>query len=374
MFEKDQTKQKRNWKKRSHFFLVRKQKRRAEKILRNRRRRHSYYSVVQHYSENRNVLSKEDALAKEFNGYYQVPAPSNFSLVNNEKRTLEFLHNLRECLSERKKVLVRLDDVRILSTEAILVLLSNMVHFKVEKVDFNGTRPQDVAVRTKLESSGFFNQLYGIRPDEDQYVFKKMSSMLYTHGQKTVASEDADRIVKYASETVWGEPRRCPGVQKTLLELMHNTHDHAGETKGEKHWWLSVEHKTMEHEVVFSFIDFGVGIFRSLENKGPDEPLAGALEYIKKLFPNAKTQVEKLTLILEGKVKLTQTNEYYRGKGLAKIYNMYKRNMISSLSIISNHASINADTSDAHVVSDEFVGTFISFKINQNTYSLPWEI
>jgi hypothetical protein len=100
---------------------------------------------------------------------------------------------------------------------------------------------------------------------------------------------------------------------------MHNTHDHAGESKGDRHWWLSVEHNAKGHEVIFSFIDFGVGIFRSLENKGPDEPLAGALDYIKKLFPMAQTQVEKLSLILEGKVRLTQTNEYYRGKGLAAV-------------------------------------------------------
>lgn len=365
---------KRKWKKRSHRFFVEKQRRRAAKILRRRKKHHSYSPSFSQPNTPKVVLSKEDILARDFKGFRQVPAPSNFSLVNNEKRTLEFLQQLRDCLNQKQKVLVRLDDVRVLSTEAILVLLSNMVHFQVEEVGFNGTKPENAAVRMKLDSSGFFKHLYGIRAEEDQYVFKKISSMLYTHGQKTVASEEADQIVKYASETVWGEPRRCPGVQKTLLELMHNTHDHAGESKGERHWWLSVEHNAKGREVIFSFIDFGVGIFRSLENKGPDEPLAGALDYIKKLFPMAQTQVEKLLLILEGKVRLTQTNEYYRGKGLAKIYDMYKHNMISSLSIISNHASVNADKSDNHVVKNEFMGTFVSFKMNHNTYSLPWEI
>ena len=201
-----------------------------------------------------------------------------------------------------------------------------------------------------------------------------MDSHLYTHGQKTVAATEADELVRYASETVWGEARRCQGIQETLLELMHNTHDHAGEQKGEKHWWLSVEHDVQNKEVIFSFIDFGVGIFRSLENKGPEEPLYGAMEYIKKLFPLAKSQPQKLQLILEGKVHLTQTNEYYRGKGLAKIYSLYQRNMISSLSIISNNASYNADRGDYHVVSKEFMGTFVSFKMNQNTKSLPWQI
>ena len=341
------------------------------------RKHHRSYSIrpIQQYNmAPKNLLSREAQLARDFAGYIQVHAPAVFSLVKNEKKTMTFLQELRDCLSLKQKVLVRLDSVKELSTEAILVLLSNMVHFKVEGVDFNGTRPCLPNINAKLNSSGFFTHLYGTCPDEDQYVFKKMNSMLYTHGQKTVASVEADQLVKYASETVWGEPRRCPGVQKTLLELMHNTHDHAGCSKGERHWWLSVEHNAAEHEVTFSFMDFGVGIFRSLENKGPDEPLAGAMDYIRRLFPWAQTQVEKLQLILEGRVQLTQTNEYYRGKGLAKIYDLYKRNMIASLSIISNHASVNADESDFHVVKNEFLGTFVSFKMRSDTKSLPWQI
>lgn len=369
-------KAKRNWKKRSHHFYVEKQKRRADKMLRRRQRRHSFSIIRTNISVPRNQLTREQILRRDFPGYRHVKAPREFSLVDNEIKTLEFLQELKVCLDSRQKTLVRLDDVKILSTDAILVLLSNMVHFQVENVGFNGTKPTDQRARQKLELSGFIKHLYGTTGYEleDQYAFRKMSSHLYTHGQKTVASKEADELVKYASETVWGEARRCPGVQKTLLELMHNTHDHAGESKGERLWWLSVEHNKQEKEVTFSFIDFGVGIFRSLENKGPNEPLYGAMGYIKQLFPWVKTQAQTLQLILEEKVHLTQTNEYYRGKGLAKIYSLYRQNMISSLSIISNNASFNAEKNDYHVVSKEFMGTFVSFKIDEHTKSLPWQI
>ena len=83
--------------------------------------------------------------------------------------------------------------------------------------------------------------------DQETYSFRKINNYIYTHGQKTVEASIADDIVKYASETVWGEARRCPGIQTTLVELMHNTYDHAGEQKGEKHWWISVEHNEQEH-------------------------------------------------------------------------------------------------------------------------------
>lgn len=60
-----------------------------------------------------------------------------------------------------------------------------------------------------------------------------MNSSIYTHAQLAVAPDIADLLIKQASKTIWGEPRRCPGVQRTFIELMHNTNNHAstGECK-----------------------------------------------------------------------------------------------------------------------------------------------
>lgn len=361
----------RNWKRHSRSFFVEKQKRKAEKLMRRRTRKGKH-----HRNEAQDEATKrQQELTRLFPGYKQIGAPVNLSLLNNETDTLKFLQRLKDCYDQGKKVVVLLDKVNEITTDAILVLLSNMVHFKAAKIGFNGTVPQNKVVAAKLNASGFFKHLYGISmPDQDAYSFKKMSNFIYTHGQKTVESGVADDLVKYASKTVWGEARRCPGIQTTLVELMHNTHDHAGVYKGEKHWWLSVEHDDKNHEVTFSFIDFGVGIFRSLANKKPGEPLYGALDYIIQHFPLITTEVDRLKLILEGKVRLTQFNEYYRGKGLRKIYLKNTNNKISDLAIISNYASYRASSNDYHSIKDEFMGTFISFKMNKETCNLQWEI
>ncbi len=360
---------KRNWKRHSRSFQIELQKRRADKIMR-RLQKKNRQKGTSDKSE-----SRKDKLGKMFLGYKLIDAPSNLSLLNNEKETLDFLQELQDNYNERRMVAVLLDNVREITTDAIVVLLSNMVHFKAARIGFNGTKPNDSKVNAKLEASGFFKHLYGFAmPDQETYSFRKMSNYIYTHGQKTVDASLADELVKYASISVWGEARRCPGIQRTLVELMHNTYDHAGEEKGEKHWWISVEHDTHTHEVTFSFIDFGVGIFRSLENKKPGEPLYGAMDYIKQHFPLAKTQVERLRLILEGKLVESQSSEYYRGKGLANTYMRFHKKQISDLSIISNYASIRAAQQDYHAIKNEFMGTFISFKMNKNTYSLKWEI
>lgn len=369
-----------NWKRHSHGFQVEKQKRRAAKMERllKRKKFHGPPQALRKDAINAAipvVHTRSQEIARLFPGFKQIKAPAVFSLLNNESSTLDFLRKLQGCFTAKRKVAVLLDDVVNLSTDAILVLLSNMVQYKAAKIGFNGTKPRDEISNSKLESSGFFKHLYGFAMrDQDKYSFKKMNSFIYTHGQKTVEASVADKLVKYASEVVWGEPRRCPGIQTTLVELMHNTHDHAGEFKGEKHWWLSVEHDEQAHEATFSFIDFGVGIFRSLANKKQGEPLYGALDFIIRRFPLVTTEADRLKLILEGKVKLTQFNEYYRGKGLRNIYLRHHRNHISNLSIISNYASFKAVNDDYHSINNEFIGTFISFKMNQNTYNLQWEI
>ena len=360
---------KRNWKRKSRLFLVQKQQRRAAKQNRRIKQHRKYHGAIQ--SEE----TREQKLAKMFPGYKQINAPENLSLLNNEKKTLDFLNKLQENYKARNKVAVLLDNVQSITTDAIVVLLSNMVHFKAARIGFNGTQPRDPLVRNCLEASGFFNHLYGLAmPDKDVYSFRKINNYIYTHGQKTVEASLADDIVKYASKTVWGEPRRCPGIQTTLVELMHNTFDHAGLQKGEKHWWVSVEHNEQDHEVTFSFIDFGVGIFRSLKNKKPGEPLYGAMDFIIQHFPLASTEVDQLRLILEGEVKLTQSNEYYRGRGLRNIYQKSQAKQIADLSIISNYASARVFENDYHAIKNEFMGTFISFKMNQNTHNLQWEI
>lgn len=367
------------WKHRSRWFQVEKQKRKAAKIVRHQQKRRQSgppqsirKDVIIYKPISRNRTQKNTRL---FSGYKKIKAPANLSLLNNESVTLDFLRKLQVSYTQKRKVAVLLDDVVNLTTDAILVLLSNMVQYKAARIGFNGTKPRDEICNFKLESSGFFKHLYGLAMrKQDKYSFKKMNSFIYTHGQKTVEANVANDLVKYASEVVWGEPRRCPGIQTTLVELMHNTHDHAGEFKGEKHWWISVEHDEQAHEATFSFIDFGVGIFRSLAKKKQGEPLYGALDYIIQHFPLVTTEADRLKLILEGKVILTQFNEYYRGRGLRNIYLKHHRNQISDLSIISNYASYKSVNDDYHSIKNEFVGTFISFKMNRNTYNLQWEI
>ena len=136
-------------------FLVRLQKIRAKKIERNlRKRRKSNGKSGKngwHYS-----LSQ---IRKNFPDYCHVWAPSCMSLVENETKVLDFLAKLKQCLDKKRKVLVHLERVIQMTTDAIVVLLSSMVRFKSMHIDFNGTHPMDKCVRDVLIQSGFFTSL-----------------------------------------------------------------------------------------------------------------------------------------------------------------------------------------------------------------------
>lgn len=360
---------KKSWKRRSDTFRKQVLLNKARKRWRSAHRKGKGRGLSPESQEKLLLIS----LHKRFPGYELIPAPSVFSLAKNEDATLTFHKRIKECYGKGKKVLIRLDKVKSITNDAILLLMYTMVQFQTASIEFNGTEPNNREVRQKVEKSGFYYYLSGGRIEEqEEYSFNKMESHLYTHGQKRVDAKLANNLVKYSSSFVWGEPRRCQGVQKTLLELMHNTYDHADRKKGERHWWLSVEQDKKTQEVTFAFIDFGVGIFRSLRNKKPSEPLYGALNRIITQFPWVQTESDMLKCILEGHIRKTQSGKYNRGKGLSKIYTLYKENKISSLVMISNYASLHMDEKDFHELNDEFMGTFVSFKINKNTVSLPW--
>lgn len=319
------------------------------------------------------IVGKYNNFKYAYFDYNKIQAPQIFSLIKNEEEVLGFIKRIRYCFEHRRKVFVILSNVKEISNDAILILLSNMIQFKSHRIEFNGNFPIDKQAKQKIESSGFFKYLYDTFKIEDTYQIKTMNSSIYTHAQRAVAPDIADSLIKQASKMIWGEPRRCPGVQRTFIELMHNTNNHASSGVGEKHWWLSVTHDKVNRKVCFSFIDFGVGIFRSLDEKKPGDRFYGWKLIFQKLFPWADSNDKQLKIILDGELHKTVTKDYFRGKGLPGIKDALDNNKISSLVIISNNVYADVSNGDYHLLVNELLGTFVSWEINENIINWSWE-
>lgn len=303
-----------------------------------------------------------------FKNYKRIHAPENFSFIENSIELVEFISELKKHFDEKKKVFIVLKKVKTISYDAIVVLLSIMVRFKANKIPFNGDFPNNSNAKKILHESKFIKYLYQTFNDEDRYQLGQKSS-IHTHAWKEVDSELGNELIKNASLTIWGEERRCPGVQRTLIELMLNTNNHADDSKkGEKHWWLSVHHDKLNQMVSFAFIDFGVGVFTSLNNKKDGSKF---FEIIKKVKERIQfgNNADLLRLILDGTLHKTATGKPFHGKGLPGINTVYERNQISNLNIITNDVHANLDYNNFQIMPKSFSGTFVYWELNKKNHS-----
>jgi len=301
-----------------------------------------------------------------------VRAPRVFSLIRNPDAVVAFIGELRNCLDSRAQVWVVLKEVTDIDYDAIVVLLSAMVRFKSESILFNVDSPKDRKNRKLLADSGFFENLIKSFSPRDNYDLERAgSNYISTHGQKIVSSELSSRILFEASHTVWGEARRCLGVQTALVELMQNTFNHAVPKKeGERHWWLSVNHDETENKVRFSFVDYGVGIFESLGSKSEDNKFYGALNWMFQKF-KYRNNAELLRLILHGELHKTITDEYFRGQGLPGLLDCLKENWFSNLHVISNEVYAAVAEDRFRVMSSSLIGTFVYWEVTPQNVSVP---
>ncbi len=354
----------------------------TEKKYKERNKRHAKRSFEQklsyrEYKKEKNKseqgLNKREREHKRkfkdpFKDYTRIRAPKILSFIDNSDKVVEFVAKLEKQFEKRNKVWVVLEDVEQITYDAIVVLLSIMIKFKSNKISFNGDFPKNQEAKKIIDESKFLEYLYKRFSESERYNLGQKSS-IHTHAWKDVDSELGSELIRQATKTVWGEERRCQGVQRTLIELMLNTNNHADNSKkGEKHWWLSVHHDDKKKKVGFAFIDFGVGVFTSLNNKGNNSKFFGALDKLKERIRYGDN-AELLKLILDGTLHKTATKKSYHGKGLPGINMALNRNQISNLNIITNNVHANVEKKEFQLIPKSFSGTFVYWELNQNNIS-----
>jgi hypothetical protein len=353
---------------RSWRQYVRHQQSRERSELGNRRRARRRHGGTK---PQRIVGRTVDSYISAAPAFSPVIAPSVFSMAANPIPTIKFFDRLTAHYERRRSVFVALRDSRIIDYDALVVLLSIMIRFKSAGVAFAGNFPRDKNAQAVLARSGFFDSLY--RRDftsQDRYIVGR-SNGIHTHANKNVDPELSANIIEGASATVWGSPRRCQGVQRVFIELMQNTNNHASlHGQGEKHWWLSVNHRPKEAKSLFTFFDFGVGVFGSLDNKSPGSKWFGWRSKLFTLFTQTDN-AEILAKMLQGELHRTVTGQHFRGKGLPGINEVLERGGISRLLIITNDVYADVANKEYRLLSIPFNGTLVSWELGVANNSDP---
>jgi len=301
-------------------------------------------------------------------GFSTIEAPTELSMAEGTRQTLAFFAKVARNLQRRRPTLVSLSRVRRFDYDAIVVLLSIMIEFKRESIPFNGSHPTDRDVDQTLIRSGFFDTLYGKVAHQDDYSVGD-ENKIHTNGRLRVEPLLSARILEFAAKTIWNGTRRIQGAQTALLELMQNTNNHAArEGQGEQHWWLSVNHHRGRRSVAFVFVDFGIGVLESLDQKRPGEKFYSWRVLLERLVPR-RDNAEFLKAILDGHLHRTVTGMPYRGKGLPGIARCCDRGWFSNLLIVTNDVYANVTAGEYRLLKQPFGGTMISWTIDQNNLS-----
>jgi hypothetical protein len=302
--------------------------------------------------------------------YTTVRAPNHLSLVNNPDQTIPFVERLHRLYLAKTPAWLSLKEVERLDYDAVVVLLAVLINFRRAEVPFNGDMPRDPGVTGVLRRSNFFKLLTGPIASRDEYEMGKASS-IHTHAKREVDPKLAASLVARASKTVWGEERRCPGVQRVFLELMQNTNNHASRKgRGEEYWWVSAYHHEEGKKVAFTFVDFGIGIFESLEERLKIGKLRRWPSKQYDLFSEV-TNPEILRAILERSIHQSITRQYFRGKGLPGIADVLLRNQISNLIIITNNVYGAIARKRYTELAVPFSGTLVYWELEKKNASAP---
>jgi hypothetical protein len=344
-------------------------KRRAKRLLKRR-----LVSKQKRRSKNYKEQGKSKATRQEeklISNYTKITAPKHFSFVEKPEETIKFINKLERLYLNNSSVFVNLKDITFLDYSAVTILVSVMFSFKTRNIKFNGNFPKNGDLAILLINSDFFKYLHKPIGQKLEYALGK-ENQIFTRANKEVNSELGYVVMEEASTTIWGEKRTCKGLQRTLLELMQNTNNHADiNIKGEKHWWMSVNHDKPNKKVSFIFIDYGVGIFESLKHKPNENKWFGWFEKIKnRLIHGDNAEIFKL--LLEGQMHLTVTGQHFRGKGLPGIREVLLRNQISNLRVISNNVFADVDNNKYIKLNEEFSGTFVSWELNEKNINIKW--
>ena len=296
-----------------------------------------------------------------------VAVPETMCFLSNQQEMTRFLAVLNRCLEKRQSVFLDLSGVRVVQLNAVVVLLAIMVQFKSQGTGFGGNLPREESAMGTLRDSRFFDHLQGLYKPEPTYTLK--GSSIYTHGRTRVDAEFNQELIAHAALTIWGEARRCKGVARTLIELMQNTYDHADvQQEGRKHWWLSVQHLPETKRVSFCFVDFGVGVFKSLES-GDLRPIQRAFKQLKAICGGSGND-KLLERIFKGELHQTATGQRYRGKGLPGIYEVLQKGGLTDLTMITNDVYFSSQSGGAVPLRGFFPGTFVSWDMTQETESI----
>ena len=284
--------------------------------------------------------------------YQIVQAPSVFSIVNNPDEAMQFFTTL-ELYASKYNINIDLSQVQTLTTDAIAALIATIQRLDV---GVRGNLPDDPDGQKMLLESGFFKYVRSTQPlpSTPQGTMEQKANTI-------VSPITAKNLVHYGTKRIFGTSLRNKPSYSTLIECMANTKGHAAgrsnpnsrSPRPPETWWATVYADAGRKKICFTFVDTGVGIFRSIR-----------IRVVRKIYDffGGKDDTDILRDMLAGRVP-SSTTLSFRGKGLPYMNRLARANKISSLVIVANDVYANVSANEFTRLRSSFHGTLVYWEV-----------
>ncbi len=328
-----------------------------EFTLRQERRRRKFDQRRRHVQERQTALRKRPPRLRSTRSRQQessLPAPEALSLFDEPDKTLEYCNTLRGHLNQRgTKIFLDLGDVQHFTSDALL-LIRAIIASSVHHNQVSGNLPRDPAIASEFKASGFFAGFAkppANLPPAKGLILKKSSDKVLAE----MAAELVDFVKKHVPIT-----KECANAcSQTLVEVMTNTHNHAGGMKPvgrqkrrfPQKWFVSVYCR--DQTAYFSFIDLGIGILESAPARNILQRAGASL--------SSYGRISLLEDAFKGRIG-SATGKPGRGLGLPRMKQDAESGMLSDLQVLTSDIVGSVASLDFRTVAHSLRGTMFRWR------------
>lgn len=282
-------------------------------------------------------------------------APKNFSLIDNTDEVLDYFNEAEKLLSSGENLILDISEVEVFTPSTIALLVASVkdpvfCHGSI----INGNEPKSPDLARLFSESGFYEHVNSTRG----FIGSKKGNLLHKEVYRTVVPDIARNATITGISHVFGSEKPFELLYEILIEAMSNTNDHANlHHQGKCNWWLYVYCDPKQKVTSYSFLDLGVGIFKS----------AVIQNYLKNLVKGTVLykNINLVDDLLSGRIqsRVSGVDKEIRGKGIPQIVDHAKSQNFGEFYIISNDVKINLKTKGREQLKNRLNGTFLYWEL-----------
>ncbi|WP_179019563.1 hypothetical protein [Winogradskyella forsetii] len=280
----------------------------------------------------------------------KISFPPKVKLIEEPNETLKYFNQAFKYYNQNHNVDFDLSNIQYFSpvTIALLAACISSERF-TNKMGTRGNVPKNFILRSIFMESGFFDHVR-ILDNRIKSVTKSSAKLLHKVTKDKVETGIAKENCRFMMNKIGAKyVDDLEPLYVILVEAMQNTNNHASAKVDIGYdWWLYRYEDKSRNIVHFTFLDIGVGVFKSLP----------VMNWVRRLTNSANftSNLDLVDDLLEGRIR-SRTLRKDRGKGIPQIYDQSKDKMFKDFYILSNDILINAKTDDKIKLDEEFQGT-----------------